>query len=700
MPPTAGTRPTLAAARAAIQAGRLKEADAMYRALAEARPGDPAILADRGVLALRQGDLSTAVDHLAAARRAAPDNPELAHMLGAVYLEAGRPADAIPCFEAAIAKAPRSADSHFSLANALAAERRMDDALRHMQAAVELAPRDVEAWLNLGNLRRDCGDKDGAAQAYRKALAVDNDYIPAMVNLGETLVGRGEAEEAHSLFERALNIAPDLPEAQNGMAAALIKLNRAGEAVAFAERAAVQRPKAWRPWLTLGEARYVAGDYRAAAEAFGKAAAINPRSQPALVGLGLAALDGDMTAEAEEAFQRVLDLDGEQPDALAGMGVLLQRSGRFAEAAAYLNRALKAAPSHAAAMSALLKTPQDGDSGGLIDAAETVLAGDTVTPAQRADLEFSVGHAYDAAGDFAAAFDHFKRGNDLRRAQMPFDSDAHAAFVAATIDSFNATLMASLTEAGIGHESTRPVFVVGMPRSGTTLIEQVIASHPEAAGAGELPTIREIGGKLKSALPTDRPYPMCIDQLTAKAVATLAPLHLDRLAETDGAARRVVDKMPNNFLRLGLIGLFFPNAKIVHVTRDARDTALSCYKQNFATGVRFSYSPEDIVAYYRAYRHIMTHWRAVLPMPMLEVVYETLVDDTEAEARRLIDFLGLDWHEACLDFHRTERTVKTASLWQVRQPVYRSSVGGWQNYQPYLGTMFDALAAIDAAAHG
>jgi hypothetical protein len=242
-----------------------------------------------------------------------------------------------------------------------------------------------------------------------------------------------------------------------------------------------------------------------------------------------------------------------------------------------------------------------------------------------------------------------------------------------------------------GSPSDVPVFIVGMQRSGTTLTEQIAASHPQVYGAGELEHIRRIAGMIKIGRPEST-----VRQLTSADSLALAGDYLRKVREIGGDALRIVDKMPHNFQYLGLIAILFPKARIIHCTRDPMDNCVSCFTQSFTGHHGYNTDLRQLGLYYREYRRLMDHWRRVLPIPMLEIDYEEMVADQETQSRRLIDFLGLDWDPACLNFHETDRSVQTASRWQVRQPIYKTSVKRWKDYEKHLGPLKKALGELAA----
>ena len=314
---------------------------------------------------------------------------------------------------------------------------------------------------------------------------------------------------------------------------------------------------------------------------------------------------------------------------------------------------------------------------------ETLLADDGMKPLDRMRLEFALGKAWMDVGVGGRAFAHLNSGNRLRRASFSYDVDADVARMDATAAAVGPELMGR--HAGAGDPSDLPIFIVGMPRSGTTLIEQILASHPDVHGGGEL---TQLGALLGGA-----EYPGLASRLTGERLAQLGRAYSEQIAALAPGRRRVTDKTPANFLHAGLIHLMAPNARIIHCVRDPRDTCLSCYTTLFASGQRFAYDLAELGTYYRGYAALMDHWRARLPPDRFtEVRYEDVVADLEGEARRLVAFCGLEWDDACLDFHTTRRQVRTASANQVRQPLYRRSVGRWERYADHLGPLTAALS--------
>ena len=319
----------------------------------------------------------------------------------------------------------------------------------------------------------------------------------------------------------------------------------------------------------------------------------------------------------------------------------------------------------------------------LIGRMHALLAREGISLADRATLHFGLGKAFLDIGDSEQAFRHYSEGNRLRRFTYSYDPAADERWMASLAEVFSPSLLA--TKADMGARSDLPVFVVGMPRSGTTLVEQILASHPMVHGAGELKRLQTLVDGIEG-------FPNAARDLTATQLKALGEAYLAFVEPMAAGRRRVVDKMPSNFLHLGMIRLALPDARVIHCRRDAVDTCLSCYTKLFAGEQAFAYDQTELGRFHCAYRALMTHWRAILPPShFLEVDYEAVVDDVEREARRMLDYLGLAWDDTVLRFHETERPVRTASVNQVRQPIYRTSTGRWRKHAAHLQPLLAAL---------
>ena len=385
------------------------------------------------------------------------------------------------------------------------------------------------------------------------------------------------------------------------------------------------------------------------------------------------------------ALDRAIALGGDSQDDLrAKRAGTMETFGRQDEAKAAFEEALALNPASLAAMTGraeLVKFTADDPT---IAAMEALLAPEKgETYASRMTLHFALGKAYLDLGDSSAAFRHLHEGNRMKRATVAYSADRTEKFFAEVAAAFTPALLDRL--AAQGQRSPAPIFIVGMPRSGTTLVEQILAAHPAVHGAGELRYMGAVVGQISG-------FPKGVAALDAATLKRLGQTYLSRVEALAGGKPRVVDKAPGNFVNAGLIRLILPDAKIIHARRDPVDTCLSCYTKLFADALNFTYDLTDLGRYCRDYLKLMDHWRAVLPAShFIEIDYEAVVDDIEAEARRMLEFLELPWDPACLEFYRVERPVRTASVNQVRQPIYRSSSGRWRKHADALQPLLKVL---------
>ena len=362
--------------------------------------------------------------------------------------------------------------------------------------------------------------------------------------------------------------------------------------------------------------------------------------------------------------------------------------GRFDQAKAVFSRILLLDSRNVEALCGIAGTYKAKPDDPLIESLEKLLRDPTLRDDERATLHHAYGKICNDIGRFDDAFAHYTRGKQLKK--LKFHMELHHATYAASMKIFTRAFFAERTDFGV--QDKRPVFIVGMPRSGTTLTEQILASHPAIAGLGELPYLRKIASGLSfgSADPLD--FTRKVAGLSAADVVGLANAYCDACARTSKQAMRMVDKSPHNYELLGLIGLMFPHAKIIHCRRSALDNCVAVYMQNFNESHSYNGDLATLGAYYREYQGLMSHWQSVFPLKILDVDYENTVTDLEAEARKLIRHLDVDWDDSCLRYYEQDRQVTTPSRWQVRQPIYDSSVGRWKNYEKFLEPLKAALA--------
>ena len=415
-----------------------------------------------------------------------------------------------------------------------------------------------------------------------------------------------------------------------------------------------------------------------AAALFAEILADDPDCADALYYSGVIATRRRDFAKAEALFARAVAVRPDNGAHHHDLAVMHGIRGRLELAEKHFREAVRLRPDHAESYFNMAGTVKFRRHEPLFDAVEALLARPDLSRQDRCFLHFAAGKMYDDIGAHEAAFAHYHQGNMAKGVQgEPVAPEQRAAD---TVAAFTRERMAA--HAGRGSDSRVPVFVVGMPRSGTSLVEQILASHPQVFGAGELPDIEAIAREVSKR--ADAP----------EVFEGFAGSYLRRVTALAPESVRIVDKQPLNFRHLGLIALMFPQAAIIHCRRHPVDTCVSCYFQNFRTQQDYSFDLAYLGLFYRYYRRLMEHWRAVLPRPFLDIGYEDLVADPAGQARRMLDHCGLDWDDACARPERSQRPVDTASLWQVRQPVYRTSVARWRRYERHLGPLLDALGPL------
>jgi len=504
----------------------------------------------------------------------------------------------------------------------------------------------------------------------------------------ETLVGQIEAHAARGAHAEVIASCQELLEAKprhltgrNSLGVALCKLGRYSEAAVEFRRAVDIQSTYAEAQFNLGSTLRLTGQIVESEQPLRRALKVDPKHVEAQVSLGCTLVLLARLADARECFDKALKLAPRHAGALCGIGQIASLEGRFAEAESMFKRALvfdTRMPTAWASLATLRKMTRADAS--WLKGAEKIAAGG-IAPLDEADLRFAMGKYGDDVGDFELAFRNYRRANELQKQAAPaYDPQARTRFVSDIINAYPREAFAAPADSA--SDSHQPVLVTGMMRSGTSLVEQIIASHPAAAGAGELVFWSD-------AL---RKYP---DVMRSRWLAEplrkkLAAGYLQTLRRISPTAQRIVDKSTFNSDYLGPIHLVFPHARIVWVQRDPIDTCLSCYFHQFSTAHNFTMDLTDLAHYYREHQRLVAHWREVLPPgTLLEVPYAELVADQEGWTRRIVEFIGLPWDERCLDFHTTQRPVITASFWQVRQKIYQSSVGRWRNYKKFIGPLLE-----------
>ncbi len=667
------------------QAGQADQAERLCQQVLAIWPGQSDALHLMGLMAHAYGNLDLAIEHLrraclaprapaiyvsnlaemcrqagqlteaeqAARRAVAMDNALVAgwNNLGIILQEAGKLEESLSCLERVVTLQPTYPEAHNNLGNTLKRLGRLDQAQERYRQALAIAPAYAEAMSNLSNLLTDLGQFDAALAMARQAIEENPRLSDAYINAAAVEVSRDRYPEALRWVDALLSYAPVHANALGVRSTVLRRMGRLDEALQDARRAVAAAPHSGEAQNILGEA--------------------------------LQALDN--MEDALAAFDIATGTPGFAAEkAMINRGVVLMEQGDRQAAKAAFDAVLARHPRSAAAWFNMADLHRFSPGDPAIAQMEALVAsGGVQSQTDRTALNFALGKAWMDAGDPERAFAYLDEGNRQKRATFGYDPDAIDAWFDQIIASFPAEL-AQRPQVPV-EGSDLAVFVVGMPRAGTTLIEQILASHPAVHGAGEL-------GLMQRLVAQSGGCPALAGHLTAENEPMLGRAYLDAIRAVAGNQRRVVDKMPSNFMFAGLIARILPDARIVHVRRDAVDTCLSCYSKLFTREQLFSYDQAELARFYRGYERLMDHWRALLPPDrFMEVHYEDVVADIESEARGLVAFCGLDWSPACVDFHLTPRTIRTASLNQVRQPLYADSVGRWRPYARQIRVLLEGL---------
>jgi tetratricopeptide (TPR) repeat protein len=633
---------------------------------------------------------AAAAEQAAEILKVVPGHPQATLLLGVARRKTSDASSAVGILEPLAAKHPNWAAAHYELGLALGADRQGEAAVSALRSALRLKPDMGEAWRALGDHLTAIGDAAGADSAYGQhirhssqdprlmeagAAMCDNRIAVAEALLREHLkqfptdvaairmlaevAGRiGRMGDSETLLRRCLELAPSFTGARHNLALVLHRQHRPAEALVEINH--VLESDAKNPGYRNLKAAVLSaiGEYDEAIDIYAAVLAEYPKQAKAWMSYGHALKTAGRQEECIDAYRRSIDLTpglGEAYWSLANM-----KTFRF--------------------------SPSE------FDAMQAQLERNDLSEEDRYHFHFAIGKALEDSALHAESFEHYATGNRLRRAGIRYDADETSAHVQRSRAIFSSQFLAE--RAGMGTPAPDPIFIVGLPRAGSTLLEQILSSHPAVEGTMELADIAFMAGSLRKSRPGST-YLEVLAQLSADELRGLGERYLEqtRIQRKTGAPF-FIDKMPNNFMHVGLIHLILPNAKVIDARRHPLGCCFSNFKQHFARGQHFTYSLEDIGRYYRDYVRLMAHFDAVLPGRVHRVIYEHMVDDTEAEVRRLLAHCGLPFDERCLRFYENERAVRTASSEQVRRPIFREGVDQWRHYDPWLGPLKEALGSV------
>jgi tetratricopeptide (TPR) repeat protein len=614
------------------------------------------------------------------------------------------------------------------LGHALVRQEKLKEAKEQIEFALKIAPDYARLYEDLGNLEGLQRNYEAAISAFRRAVQLDPRLASAHKKLAQTLIAAGRGGEVDDAFEGFLD--HDRDAALVAAGAEHWRAGRYEDAETTLISALRKNPENIDAMRFLAMVYDVQDKKLLEAEALlRRAIAIAPDFHQALGNLGKILVDNNKHVEAIEVYQRLLDLKPNDDDAWAGCGRALAQAGRVKDAEEAYRKSLEInpkAPSVHMARAHMSKTlgnqekalkayrksiefnPALGESywsmanlkvfqftDQEVSAMEQQLGSDDLKDESRVNFLFSLGKAYEDRKDYERAWQHYDQGNQLRRTTVVYDAAENELHLKNIRKVFSKELIQALE--GAGHDAPDPIFIVGLPRTGSTLVEQILASHSQVEGTAELPNLGAIANGTGKYRPDGLGYPDTIATLTKRDFESYGKEYLKQVARHRVLGTPYfIDKMPNNFIHAGWIKLVLPNAKIINTRRHPMDSLLGVYKQLFAKGQPFTYDTMDLAEFYRCYIEMMTHWHEVLPGQVLDVHYEDTVTDLETQVRRILDFCGLEFEESCLRFYETARPVKTASSEQVRQPIYTSALGLWKRYGDNLAVWQEELKDIIA----
>jgi len=703
------------------QAGRPADAVASLTAFLSIAPTHAPAWSDLGAVHASMGSLDRAMDCYDRALAIQPNNVDALNNRGYAQVVLGRHRDALLTYDRALEVNPAVAAVHNNRGAVLRELGRLEEALASFDRALAVNRRHFDALNNRGNTLVDLGRPVEALESYDRALVVNPASASTLSNRGNALLRSGRPTEALKSYEKALALNPQSAEAHNNRGSALRLLQRYEEAVASFERAlalnpsnpdalsnlantlmALKRPadalRFYEAALLIKPDFAVALSNRAqtlielkrpdsALASVDRALALNPDYPDAHSVRGNALLDLERHVEAVASYDRAISLDPNNPLPHNNRGITLVQQGRIEEGNAAIETAIRLSPQCGKSYYNLAQSKQFVANEPILSAMEELTRKSSSLDAEALiNLHFALGKALADVGDYERSFHHLSVGNAGKRSDSPYDEAAALDILART----RATHMAETIDRS-GHEgdpSELPVFIIGMPRSGSTLVEQILASHPDVHGAGEISDFDKAMSRLGGAVAEALVHPEAVSRISDERLSQLGANYVEGLHAVAPAASRIVNKMLGNFRFVGLIALALPGARFIHVRRDPIDTCVSCFSTLFTETMPYAYDLGELGRYYRAYESLMEAWRILLPPGrMLEVRYEGVVADLEGQARRIVEYCGLDWDPTCLEFHRNSRTVRTASMAQVRRPLYKSSVGRWRAYERFLGPL-------------
>jgi len=676
---------------ALYQAGRLKQAAQMCSQIVSQRPRNAAAHNLMAAILHAQGNRAAAVKSMQRAIHLDQNNAQFYANLGEMERRRGKLPEAMAALRRARDLDPNSPQTLNNLGIVHFDQGEFEKAAECYEQAIALSDSYPEAHNNLGNALHALGKDDEALEQYQRSLFIREDYPGAYNNMAAILRDRDQVAEAEFAYRKAIGLNERYFEAYSNLATLLVEQDRESDALRVLGEALKIDPKNVSILIQLARTHLERSNFEQAEQACRLGLEENPDHVDAHVVLGQVMHESDRFPEALASYEAALKLNPGSGDARMHYGICLKSVGRLGDAREQLLKAIDANPKAIGIYANLADMEKFTPDHPHLQTMEAIMqeASDPMSERYMA-LHFGLGKAYEDIGEYEKAFNHFKMGTTLKRAKLDYTETDTFGFFDSIREIFTEEFIANSPFEG--DPTQAPVFIIGMPRSGSTLVEQIVSSHPQAFGAGEIKEFSRRIHMLRSRFPFLPKYPQMVGKLNRAHYAILAEGYLSTLKTLAPNALRVTDKLLTNYYFAGMLHMLFPNARFIHTKRNPVDTCWSAYTKLFKDDMPHSYDFGELGRYYRKYQELMAYWDRVLPAGTIKtIVYEDVVGDLEASARDMLDFLGLPFDPACLAFHESARPVKTASVAQVRKPVYKTSVEKWRRYGTRLQPLVDAL---------
>ena len=637
--------------------------------------------ATRALIRLRAKNISDAIEDTKMAVSLKPHLTQMWHLLSSLHHQTNNLDDAIEALRCANKNDPKNQAVLVQLGELLRLDNNGAEAITILKQATELAPEDSAAWTNLGVAFQQEKRTNDANVAYAKALSLNPHSATVLSNLGAMAKEANEWETALEYFLRALKLDPYLPETHSNLGVTLKELGRLDEAEASYKHAIALKPDYAQAHSNLGNALKELGRLDEAEASCRRSIALKPGFAEAHSNLGDTLKELGRLDDAEASYSQAIRLKPDYAHAHNNLAISLQELGRLDEAKASYTQAIVLNPDYAEAHRNLTSMKKfEVEDGQYLKMRELYLD-DNIPGEQRCHINFGLAKACEDLGDYKQAFVHYNEGNFLRKKQLNYNISQDVELFR-LVKFYYSEIEQNLLLANELSTSLKPVFIIGLPRSGTTLVEQIISSHSKVTGAGELTFAADFGAAISVGF----------SKVDRESLVKFREKYLRKLKSLSKKNLMVTDKMPQNFRYLGLLAAAFPEAKIIHVKRDPAAVCWANYRQYFASkNIGYCYEISDVLSYYKLYEDLMEFWQKKLIKRIYSLDYELLTVNQENLTRQLIDYLELDWDENCLSPHNNTRSVATASNIQIRQKIYKGSSEQWKKYEPFLNGAFNDL---------